>query len=138
MRAFPALFAMLLLPGLVACASPRQSAPLSNAPDMEVNPIGVYRYQMAYNDPIARRTEMVSGNIVIQGQGDGYGGEVTASGRSALPITYVQTSRGNELLVQVRGEEGPITLNLVFVGDTFRGQWVESNNLAHQLSGTRR
>jgi hypothetical protein len=126
------------LPLLSACAAPRQTAPLAPLGDgPDVNLVGTFQYQMSYHDPEARISQMVTGRIVIDGEEGNYRGEITGTGGSPYPITYVQVSR-NEAVVQARSSDGPITLRLAFIGDSFTGLWEAANGLRHTLRGSRR
>lgn len=131
-RAF--LLAALIL--LSACAAPRQSAPVLPGGGPDLNPVGSFQYQMTYNDPSARVAQIVTGRIRIGGEEGRYTGEISGTGTSAYPITHVSVSR-NEMRVQARTEDGPVTLYLVFVGDNFSGEWEAANARRHALRGVR-
>ena len=136
------LFGLLL--ASAACANPRQTAPLPPASGEEISLVGVYQYETVLNRGAepggvgARLPEAVSGTLRLEEQEGRLTGEITASNRTAMPITSVIRNR-NEATIQARGPDGsPITLRIAFYGDSFSGQWIESNGVAAPVRGARR
>lgn len=127
-----------------ACATPRQAAPLPPSSGEEVSIVGIYRYETVLNrgsEPGSVRAQLpeaVTGTLRIEEQDGRLGGEITATGRTAMPITSIMRNR-NEATVQARGPDGsPITLRIAFYGNSFSGQWIESNGVAAPMRGARR
>jgi hypothetical protein len=127
----------LLLAALSACAPPRQTEAVVPGPSFDISPVGTFQYQLNYNDPSARRTELITGNIRITGEQGSYTGSISATGASEYPITNVNFA-GQDLVILARTPEGPVTLMLTFSGDSFTGFWEESNRNRHAIRGSRR
>jgi hypothetical protein len=127
----------LLLTLLAACAPPRQNQAVTPGPSFDISPVGTFQYQLNFNDPAARRTELVSGNIRIMGEQGNYTGSISGSGTSEYPITNVNFA-GQDLVILARTPDGPVTLMLTFTGDSFSGYWEESNRTRHAIRGSRR
>lgn len=128
---------------LLGCAAPR-TAPVTSEPGADLAIAGVYQYETILNRgaeqgrPTAALSERVTGTIALEGSEGRYTGEITASGRSPMPITSVMVSR-NEATLQARGGDGgPVTLRLVFQGDAFAGQWEASDGFVSRVTGVRR
>lgn len=109
-----------------------------------MNVAGTYQYETILNrggepgSAAAMLPERVSGTIRLEGREGRYTGEVTATGRSPMPVTSVMVDR-NQATIQVRDRDGgPITLRLAFQGESFNGQWIASNGIASAVRGTRR
>jgi hypothetical protein len=122
---------------LAACAPPRQNQPVVPGPSFDISPVGTFQYQLNFNDPAARRTELISGNIRIVGEPGSYTGSISASGASEYPIISVNFA-GQDLVILARTPDGPVTLMLTFTGDSFTGFWEESNRNRHAIRGSRR
>lgn len=127
--------ALLLL--AAACAPRSQTAPEGNRPSSDLDPIGSYQYQMNVVDPSAGMNRMVTGQIRITGEPPQYGGEITATDVSPYEITQVQVSY-NQMTLQARSAEGPVTLRLTFNGQAFSGEWEDPSSRRYAISGTRR
>ena len=94
---------------LAACATaPRGPAPL--------NPLGMFEFQTMVNGG------PVSGSLEVTGQAGAYAGFIRTSVTPDIPITAVRVS-GQEMVVTGDTGDGPVTINLVFSGDTFTGRW---------------
>lgn len=130
--------------GTVAC-SQRQTAPLVGDQGMQPSLAGVYQYEAVLNRgtdtgaPSAFASERVSGTIRLEEVEGGYRGEITASGRTSMPIISVMRGRDREVTLLARDSDGGrITLRLNFVGDGFNGAWVSSNGFSAPVRGMRR
>jgi hypothetical protein len=128
---------LILFAVLPACAQPRQTAPVVPGQATEMPIAGTYQFQMNYNDPAARRVELVSGTIVIEQQQGRYTGQISATGMTPYPITNVNFAN-QDLVIQARTSEGTITLGLTFLGDSFNGYWEDTTRLRHPIRGSRR
>lgn len=126
-----------LLLAAAACASGGQTAPDGNRASSDLDPVGSYQYQMNMVDPTAAVNRMVSGQIRITGEPPQFAGEITATDIPPYEITQVQVSY-NQLTIQARSAEGPVTLRLTFNGQAFSGEWEEPSSRRYAISGTRR
>jgi hypothetical protein len=130
--------ALIILSALLpACAQQRQTTPVVPGQSTEMPIAGTYQFQMNYNDPAARRVELVSGTIVIEQQQGRYTGQISATGMTPYPITNVNFAN-QDLVIQARTSEGTITLGLTFLGDSFNGYWEDTTRLRHPIRGSRR
>ena len=138
---------ILILAGaafLSAC-SHRQAAPVVGDAGRGLDVEGVYQYETVLNRgtdtgrPRDTLAERVSGLIRLEEANGSFGGEITATGRSPMPIISVMRTRGNELAVQARDGNGDaVTLRLTFVGDGFNGVWITGNGFSSPVRGVRR
>ena len=106
-----------------ACAS----AP---AQPRAVDPVGMFDFS-THVDGTA-----VTGTISIEQSGNGHTGMITTSATEPVAISGVAVE-GQQLTVTAQTPDGPVTMILVFTGNTFTGSWSYAG-MSGTLTGQRR
>lgn len=104
----------------VAMAAPKPAA---------LNPVGLFEFNTEVNG------SPMKGNLSVTGSAGSYTGKMSSDITPELPATSVSVE-GQTMKVMLETPNGAATINLVFTGETFTGNW-ELGGTSGPLSGKR-
>ena len=131
----PRLVLILAAVTLGACAAgtPPAAAPapvaMAPAKPAALNPVGQFEFNTEVNG------SPMKGNLTVTGAAGTYAGKMSSDITPELPATSV-TVEGQTMKVVLDTPNGAATINLVFSGETFTGNW-ELGGTSGPLTGKR-
>ncbi|MGH7500453.1 MAG: hypothetical protein ACREL7_01735 [Longimicrobiales bacterium] len=108
---------------LAACAT-------GGGQNQSVDPVGTFDFTTSVEGTT------VTGAITVARNGSAYEGSVTTDMTEVMPISSV-TVEGQTMAIAASTPDGPVTMSLIFTGDTFTGTW-SLGDMSGTLTGRRR